>query len=83
MKRIRTIVFVFVPIYVDWGSARGSHALCGGSPQSFNLSNPSDILKDPFGEAPNDAREARALPREYPFWTWFVENPRPSSPYRG
>ena len=36
-------------------------------------------LKETFGEAPNAAREARALSREYPFWTWFIDNPRPRS----
>jgi hypothetical protein len=35
--------------------------------------------QDRCGETPQPKREALALPREFPFWTWFIDNPRPQS----
>jgi len=75
------MVFILVPIPVD----RGAHAprvpFAAPSPQTVRSHASLMIaanLTSPFGEAPNGAREARALPNHL-FWTWFIDNPRPRS----
>jgi hypothetical protein len=76
---MKAIVFIFV------SEDRGAHAprvLFAAPPPQTLRSERSDTFSEhqfhPFGEAPNAAREARALPGGFPFWTWFIENPCPS-----
>jgi hypothetical protein len=57
MKRAGTIVFVFVPIFVEIFRAR--------APEQAAVVSSQD-LQSPTADPP--------------FWTWFVDNPRPSSP---
>jgi hypothetical protein len=64
MKRAGTIVFVFVPIYVEIVRVRARERAAVVSSQDLQS---------------QDRQSPRADP---PFWTWFVDNPRPSSPRR-
>ncbi|MFQ3167929.1 MAG: hypothetical protein ACI8QI_000462 [Limisphaerales bacterium] len=44
------------------GSARGSRAVSGGSPETKELP-PAKVAAKDFGEPPKSAREPRALPK--------------------
>jgi hypothetical protein len=58
MKRIKTIVFVFVPIYIEIARTRMSKPAVVVSSQDRHL---------------QDRREATS---DWPFWSWFIANPR-------
>jgi len=66
----RNYVFVFVPIYVERASCpdRGAHAARSrlGAHALFAAPLPKTISRD-------------AVPSEFPFWTWFIDNPRPQA----
>jgi hypothetical protein len=75
MKRIRTYVFVFVPVFVDSGAHASSvrrRASCSLHPDGQNAVFGGNVRQD----AEHGTLEARA-PQNLPFWTWFVYNPRP------
>jgi len=61
MKRIKTIVFVFVPIYIEIARTRMPKSAMVVSSQDRHL---------------QDRRESTS---DWPFWTWFIDNPRPKS----
>ena len=76
MKRLRTYVFVFVPIFVDSGAHACTvrrRAVCSLHPDGENAVFGGNVRQD----AGHGTLEARP-PKNLPFWTWFVENPRPS-----
>jgi hypothetical protein len=58
MKRIKTIVFVFVPTYIEIARTRVLKPTAVASSQDWHL---------------QDRREATS---DWPFWTWFIDNPR-------
>jgi hypothetical protein len=62
MGRAGTIVFVFVPIYVEIFRARG--------PEQAAVVSSQDL----------QSQDRQPPTAEPPFWTWFVDNPRPPSP---
>jgi len=61
MKRVKTIVFVFVPVYIEIAGNRGPKPAVAFSSHDRRLEN---------------SREATS---DWPFWTWFIDNPRPRS----
>jgi hypothetical protein len=76
---MRTIAIIFVSTSLDRGARAPRVPFAAPSPQTGgNGAHPTTRHPKPFGEAPNGAREARALPN-YLFWTWFIDNPRPRS----
>jgi len=82
MKRIRTYIFVFVPIPESWVAHASRMLAMASSPSRTSLDSlgfqASGNTKDRFGGTPKPARERRALPNDL-LWTWFVYNPRPPS----
>jgi hypothetical protein len=62
MKRAGTIVWVFLPIYVEIFRARAPEQAAVVSSQDLQSQDRQSLTADPL------------------FWTWFVGNPRPSSP---
>jgi hypothetical protein len=82
MKRAQSYVFMFVPIPERWVAHASRAPAMASSPSRTSLDSlgfqaPTNT-KDRFGGMPEPARETRALPNDL-FWTWFVDNPRPSS----
>jgi hypothetical protein len=63
--KMKTIVFIFVPVYVEKKIDAPVRARADGE-----FKKVSRILF---------ARRYRAPRSDPPFWTWFIENPRPSS----
>jgi hypothetical protein len=62
---MKTIAFIFVPVFVE---RQDGHA---------RVQMPVyDALRKAHAIAHAQDRPARQL--EQPFWTWFIENPRPS-----
>jgi len=61
MKRIKTIVFVFVPVYLEIARTR--------VPKLAVVVSSQDRRWQHRREATSDR----------PFWTWFIDNPRPRS----
>ena len=59
MKRVKTIVFVFVPIYIEIARIRVPKPAVVVSSQDRHL---------------QDRREPTS---DWPFWAWFIDNPRP------
>jgi hypothetical protein len=82
MKTSRTYVFVFVPIPKEWGANgfRDSNSTArrknGSVLLPIQLRRTRDA-KFPIVRTRSLEREADALPHHL-FWTWFVDNPRPS-----
>ena len=80
---MRTIAVILVSTSLD----RGAHAprvpFAAPLPQTIsgNAASLNGHAQRSFGEAPNDAREARVLPSPL-FWTWFVDNPGPNAIHR-
>ena len=77
MKTIRTYVFMFVPIPLEWMAPTSvapafSFARNGSSPTSDKRNDRSRWEERPYHE-----NKAQSLPNHL-FWTWFVDNPRPS-----
>jgi hypothetical protein len=79
MKTIAVII-----VSEDW-VANACRVLAMASPPALTFSDamisPEELgdRKDRCGETPQPTRETRALPREFPLWTWFIDNPRPHS----
>jgi len=61
MKAIKTIVFVFVPVYIEIARTRMPKPAVLVSSQDWH------------------SRVKRAAIINWPFWTWFIDNPRPRS----
>jgi hypothetical protein len=76
---MRAIAVILVSTSLDRG-AYAPRVPFAAPPAQAAFENDSQLnghVMKPSGEAPNDAREARALPSHL-FWTWFIDNP--SSP---
>jgi len=78
MKAARTYVFVFIPVLLERvGGGRVAPCFDAGS----NGSSPTDHEYNACLRLRAPVRqecEAEALPSNL-FWTWFVDNPHPSS----
>ena len=78
MRAARTYVFVFVPILLERvANMRGATGFGAGS----NGSSPSDEKRNTTARwrvRRYSGGETQALP-DQPFWTWFIDNPRPQS----
>jgi hypothetical protein len=74
---MKTIMVILIS--EDWADA--SRVLASASSPSRTFSNAPAFPagfgngKNCCGETPQPTRETRALPREFPFWTWFIDNP--------
>ncbi len=81
MRVARTCVFVFIPIL----SERLAHptVLPGfdAGPNGSSATDPEHYDTSPWRARHRKERESQALPGHL-FWTWFVDNPRPSSARR-
>jgi hypothetical protein len=84
MKGIRTIVFVFVPIYVEITRARAQKqaAVVSSRAQQWAPEQSSDMNGDTRQGLRGWRRANQSPTNDPPFWTWFVDNPRPSSSHR-
>jgi hypothetical protein len=68
---------MLVPIFVDAGAHASSvqrRASCSSQPNRDDGVSERNVRQD----AEQGTLEARS-PQNLPFWTWFVDNPRPSS----
>ncbi|HKR53743.1 MAG TPA: hypothetical protein VJR93_05290 [Chthoniobacterales bacterium] len=66
----RTYVFVFVPIYVE----------CAACPDRRANATPSRLeARALFETASPKTISTDGVPSEFPFWTWFIDNPRPQA----
>jgi hypothetical protein len=83
MKTARTYVFVFVPI-PESRVTDASRVLVSESRRKRLCSTALAVRQEPLqakfaiAKTASPARETSPLPNDL-LWTWFIENPRPSS----
>jgi hypothetical protein len=66
---MKTIAFIFVPVYVERQNGRATVQ----PPVHDALQKACTVVQAP----PRPAHQS-----EQPFWTWFIDNPRPPSTHQ-
>jgi len=77
------LVFVFLPIPEDWGAQAASlqrRAACSSHSKVPSFSEGASTKS--ARQAAEHGRLAACAPQNFPFWTWFIDNPRPQSSKR-
>jgi len=84
MRAVRTIVFVFVPIYLEIVRIRtpDQAVVVSSRDRPKRWEEQSETGEKVRKNLRRWRRANRSRFDEPPFWTWFVDNPRPSSPRR-
>jgi hypothetical protein len=72
---METIVFIFVSLPEDWGARASSvpRRASRSSIAGFNVSSRNGIRQNA------EHCDLESWAHGYPFWTWFIDNPRSSS----
>jgi hypothetical protein len=74
------LVFVFVPIPQDWGVQATSLQRRAACSSHFEFAKSSEgAPRKSARQAAELDRLAACAPQNFPFWTWFIFNPRPQS----
>jgi hypothetical protein len=75
--KVRTYVFAFVPIPAEWIPHPATVRGFNGGPNGSSLTDRTHNERLRWRGRHRRERDTQSLPSHL-FWTWFVDNPRPS-----